>query len=53
MPHAPRKEEISLTYTGPGRIANGIPVHLSSTLTEDEAPEPHAAILIRIDPQVR
>ncbi|WP_127355173.1 sialidase family protein [Actinacidiphila soli] len=32
------KEETSLAYTGPGRIANGTPVHLSGTLTEDDAP---------------
>ncbi|MEV6054831.1 choice-of-anchor P family protein [Streptomyces sp. NPDC052107] len=29
------KEETALAYTGPARIANGAPVHLSGTLTED------------------
>ncbi|MET8243782.1 choice-of-anchor P family protein [Streptomyces sp. NPDC005202] len=35
VPFTITKEETTLAYTGPAKIANGTPVHLSGTLTED------------------
>ncbi|WP_406470107.1 choice-of-anchor P family protein [Streptomyces sp. NBC_01615] len=37
VPFTITKEETALAYTGPAKIANGTPVHLSGTLTEDAA----------------
>jgi len=36
VPFSITKEETALAYTGPAKIANGTPVHLSGTLTEDD-----------------